>query len=100
MGHSVGSAEWNDSQGCISSGNALQYIVNGTVPSAGNNRVETVANRHAYLRSRIGSGSGGCDFNFNSCCTKDLSCRLHVLHSLLFSTAGMWVVEEGGFAHG
>jgi 4-diphosphocytidyl-2-C-methyl-D-erythritol kinase len=99
MGHSIGGTERNDAQCDIFAGKALEHIVDSAVATAGNDGVESLANRHAHLGGSIGRGASGRDFHFHPRRVQNGLYRFDISQPMLPPTAGDGVVEKGGSAH-
>jgi hypothetical protein len=70
------------------------------IATAGDDGIESFADRHANLRSRVRSCARRSNINFDAGSSKDCSGSFHVLQTVFFSPARVWIVEKGGFAHG
>ena len=100
MCHGVGGTQRNDSQRGILSRQSLQDVMDGAIPATGDDGVEAVTNGSAHLRSCVGGSTGRSDINFNAGFAEHGCSGPDVLQAVFFSPARVWIVEEGGFAHG
>ena len=87
MRHRVGSAKRDNPERSVLSSQALKHIVNSSITPAGNDGVESVANSHAHLRSRVGRGASRRDIDLNPCRSQDSSSGFNVGDAMLTPAA-------------
>ena len=66
MRHCIRGAERNDSERNVLGGKTLQHVMNGAIAPAGDDGIESVANRRSDLRRGIGCCARRFDVNFDS----------------------------------
>jgi hypothetical protein len=66
MRHGISCPQRNDAQGGFAACNPLQNVVDGAITAAGNDGIETIADRPAHLCGGVGSSASRLRFHLNS----------------------------------